>query len=174
MKKELKWPQDFLNIKCVIFTFYIAISYWFFFKKNTTLKGYLIFGIMNFLLINWYNYNYQCYYNSFWLNSALGIGISSNFYYLPKKDKVVLAFLLYIPYFLLAWYDYFANCKFRMNPTIFPFGRFIFLPMKPPGYQRTYDELDPVVKENIANFDKYIAVSIVWLIFVYFVFKFVK
>ena len=100
MKKELKWPQDFLNIKCVIFTFYIAISYWFFFKKNTTIKGYLIFGIMNFLLINWYNYNYQCYYNSFWLNSALAIEISSNFYYLPKKDKVVLAFLLYIPYFL--------------------------------------------------------------------------
>ena len=109
---------------------------------------------------NWYNYNYQCYYNSFWLNSALAIEISSNFYYLPKKDKVVLAFLLYIPYFLLAWYDYFANCKFRMNPTLFPFGRFIFLPMKPDPYKRRFDDLDPIVVQNIANVDKYVGVAI--------------
>ncbi len=49
----------------------------------------------------------------------------------------------------------------------------IFLPMKPGPYQRRYDTLDPIVKKNIANFDKYIFVSIlVGLIFL-FLYKFV-
>ena len=28
MEKKLKWPEDFLNIKCVIYTIYIALLYW--------------------------------------------------------------------------------------------------------------------------------------------------
>ena len=27
--KDLKFPQDFFNIKCIIFSLYIAASYWF-------------------------------------------------------------------------------------------------------------------------------------------------
>ena len=161
--KPLKWPQDFLNIKCVIFTLYIALIYWFIFgcklaSKNTLY--YIGFALANYLLINWYNYSYECFHNNMAMNGGLASLISLVFYFLPKNNWVVLAFLLYIPYFLLAWYDYFANCKFRMNPTLFPFGRFIFLPMKPDPYKRRFDELDPYVVQNIANFDKYVGVAI--------------
>ena len=93
--------------------------------------------------------------------------------YLPLKNKIVLAFSIYFPYFIMAWYDYFANCSFRMNPTIFPFGRFIYLPIKPDPYKRRYDTLDPMVKQNIANFDKYIVVSIAAFAVIYGIIKYV-
>ena len=67
----------------------------------------------------------------------------------------------------------YVNCTFRINPTFFPFGRYIFLPMKPESYQRRYYTLDPIVKKNIANFDKYIFVSIlVGFVFI-FLYKFI-
>ena len=28
MEKKLKWPDDFLNIKCVFYTIYISLLYW--------------------------------------------------------------------------------------------------------------------------------------------------
>jgi hypothetical protein len=60
-----------------------------------------------------------------------------------------------------------------MNPTLFPFGRYIFLPMKPEPYQRRYDILDPIVKKNIANFDKYIFVTILVGFLFAFLYKFI-
>jgi len=48
-----------------------------------------------------------------------------------------------------------------MQPTIFPFGRYLYLPIKPNPYKKRYAELDPVIKQNIINFDKYVAVSLV-------------
>ena len=161
--KPLQWPQDFLNIKCVIFTLYIVLIYWFIFGCRLASKNvfyYVCFALTNYFLINWYNYSYECFHNNLFINGGLGSLISLIFYFLPKRNWVVLAFLLYVPYFLLAWYDYFANCKFRMNPTLFPFGRFIFLPMKPDPYKRRFNELDPIVVQNIANVDKYVGVSI--------------
>lgn len=159
-EKKLKWPMDYINIKCIIFTFYIALSYWFVFKKTRSKKMYSIFAIINYLVMNWYNFTYHCSFNHFGMTATLSFIISLIFYYLPKRNKIAMAFLLYFPYFILAWYDFLMNCKYRMQPTIFPFGRFIYLPFKPNPYKKRFAELDPVVKQNIINFDKYVAVSL--------------
>ena len=111
--------------------------------------------------MNWYNYAYHCSFNHFGMTATLCSLLSLVFYYIPKRNKIVMAFLLYLPYFLLAWYDFFMNCRFRMQPTIFPFGRYLYLPIKPNPYKKRYAELDPVIKQNIINFDKYVAVSLV-------------
>jgi len=173
-EKELKWPMDYINIKCIIFTFYIALSYWMIFKNNTTKWIYGLFTIINYFAMNWYNYTYQCSYNYFAMTAGLSTIVSLVFYHLPKKNKVAMAFLLYMPYFILAWYDFFMNCKFRMQPTIFPFGRFIYLPLKPNPYKKRYAELDPIIKKNIANFDKYVAVSLVLGGLIFLMFRFLK
>ena len=140
-EKKLKWPMDYLNIKCIIFTFYIALTYWILFKKNTKMWVYGIFTLINYFGMNIYNYKYQCEINNFMVSATLCSILSLAFYYLPKKNKIAMAFLLYLPYFLLAWYDFLMNCKFRMQPTLFPFGRFVYLPFKPPPYKKRFDNL---------------------------------
>ena len=76
MEKELKWPQDYINIKCIIFTFYIALTYWFLFKKKTKIWLYALFTLINYLGVNWYNYQYQCSYNNFGVTGALCLIVS--------------------------------------------------------------------------------------------------
>ena len=85
-----------------------------------------------------------------------------------------MAVLLYLPYFLLAWYDFFMNCRFRMQPTIFPFGRYIYLPFKPNPYKKRYAELDPIIKQNIINFDKYVAASLVLAGIIFLMFRLLR
>ena len=170
MEKKLKWPDDFLNIKCVIYTIYIALLYWLLPRKPFFL---FLSTLINYFMINWYNYSYLCEYNNIFFNIFYAILVTLLLIYLPIKNKVIMGFSLYFPYFILAWYDYFANCSFRMNPTLFPFGRYIFLPMKPESYQRRYDTLDPIVKKNIANFDKYIFVTILVGFVFLFLYKFI-
>lgn len=156
--KDLKFPEDFLNIKCVIYTLIIAILYWFLPRTRLSIVSA---SILSFFSINWYNYVYICEYNNLIFNIIYAITIGLLLTYLPVKKKSILMLSLYFPYFIIAWYDYLANCSFRMNPTIFPFGRFIYLPVKPDPYKRRFDELDPIVKANIMNFDKYVGVSII-------------
>jgi hypothetical protein len=55
---------------------------------------------------------------------------------------------LWLPYVALAWYDYQYDCKDKMQPTLFPFGRYIFLPFKPQGYQAEFAKLP---QEQIAK-----------------------
>lgn len=156
--KDLQFPKDFLNLKCVLYTIIIAVLYWFI--PRTKLAIAMVF-IASFFSINWYNHIYVCQVNNIGFNLGYATILSTLIWILPKKRKTILVLALYLPYFILAWYDYFANCSFRMNPTIFPFGRFIYLPVKPDPYKRRFDELDPVVKANIANFDKYVGVSLI-------------
>ena len=156
--KDLKWPEDFLNLKCVVYTIYIALLYWLVPRNKLAIAAVFITG---FFSINWYNHMYVCEDNNVGFNLGYAAILSTLIWTLPEKNKVILVLSLYLPYFVLAWYDYFANCSFRMNPTIFPFGRFIYLPVKPDPYKRRFDELDPVVKANIANFDKYVGVSLI-------------
>jgi len=116
---------------------------------------------------------YECKVNNLVYTAMYVLSTTGLLMYLPRKNKVVLAFSLYFPYFILAWYDYFAQCSFRMNPTIFPFGRFIYLPMKPPPYKQRYDTLDPMVKQNIAHVDKYIVVSLSAFALIYGIIKYI-
>lgn len=77
--------------------------------------------------------------------------IAGGYWFLPKKNKFILFFLLWLPYIALAWYDYSYDCHDKMQPTVFPFGRYVFLPFKPQGYK---DEFDKLPKETIEWMNK--------------------
>ena len=79
--------------------------------------------------------------------------VAGGYWYLPPKNLAVLVLLLWLPYVSLAWYDYAYECRFKMQPTIFPFGRWIFLPFKPPGYKDAYDALPDDKKAVIYRAD---------------------
>ena len=40
-----------------------------------------------------------------------------------------------------------------MKPTIFPYGRYIFLPFKPEGYKREFEKLSPDQIQQMNNID---------------------
>lgn len=77
--------------------------------------------------------------------------LASGYWYLPHKNLYVLIFLLWFPYIALAWYDYSYDCKDKLKPTLVPFGRYIWLPFKPPGYKEEFEKLPP---EQIAAMNK--------------------
>jgi hypothetical protein len=76
--------------------------------------------------------------------------MSLGYWYSPKKNVLILAFLIWFPYILLAWYDWAYKCQNKLHPTVVPFGRYIWLPFKPPDYQYEYSMLD---KETIQAMD---------------------
>jgi hypothetical protein len=76
--------------------------------------------------------------------------LAGGYWYLPHKNRWVLAFLIWFPYIALAWYDYSYNCQDKLKPTLVPFGRYIWLPFKPPGYKEEFNKLAP---EQIKDMD---------------------
>lgn len=79
--------------------------------------------------------------------------IAGGYWQLPAKNIYVLLFLLWLPYVAVAWYDYSYNCENKMKYTLFPFGRYVFLPFKPKEYQKTYTDLSVEQKQLIDNND---------------------
>jgi hypothetical protein len=67
--------------------------------------------------------------------------MAGGYWYLPKKNWFILIFLLWAPYVSLAWYDYIYDCRDKMMPTVIPFGRYFFLPFKPPYYKKEFDKM---------------------------------
>jgi hypothetical protein len=43
--------------------------------------------------------------------------LASGYWFLPNRNKYVLAALCYFPYLALAWYDYIYECKHNFGPT---------------------------------------------------------
>jgi hypothetical protein len=66
---------------------------------------------------------------------------AGGYWWLPPRSWWVLALLMWLPYVSLAWYDHMYDCRDKMGPTLFPFGRYVFLPFKPPGYKREFDRM---------------------------------
>ena len=79
--------------------------------------------------------------------------LAAGYWYLPHKNPWVLAFLIWFPYIALAWYDYTYDCKDKLQPTIVPFGRYVWLPFKPPGYKEAFNELPPDKIEAMNKLD---------------------
>ena len=74
------------------------------------------------------------------INAVFTIIIIIIYWFLPK-NLLILFFLLWAPYVTLAWYDYSYKCQNKMKPTIIPYGRYLFLPFKPPDYKQEFNEL---------------------------------
>jgi hypothetical protein len=87
------------------------------------------------------------------------VGISGLYWFAPPKNIFVLIFLLWFPYVLLAWYDYAYQCRDKMKPTLIPFGRALFLPFKPPEYQREFETMPPEAHRAMDTTDHIAAYS---------------
>lgn len=97
--------------------------------------------------------------------------IACGYWYLPSKNILVLLFLLWLPYVSLAWYDYSYDCKDKIQPTLFPYGRYLFLPFKPPSYKVEFDKLSPDQIKDMNNLDHILTWSILVSIIAYIVLR---
>ncbi len=92
--------------------------------------------------------------------------IAGGYWYLPPKNIPVLVALLYFPYLALAWYDYVYKCEYKLQPTLFPFGRWLYLPFKPQEYKDAYRDLPDESKEKIAEWDRFFFFIILGIVIV--------
>lgn len=93
--------------------------------------------------------------------------LACGYWYLPQKNVYILLALLYFPYLALAWYDYAYKCQVGLlQPTIFPFGEYVYLPFKPPDYKERYEALTGERKKYM-RFYSAILGGLVALIFLY-------
>lgn len=83
--------------------------------------------------------------------------VAGGYWYLPPRSWWVLAMLMWLPYVSMAWYDHFYDCKDKMDPTVVPFGRYIFLPFKPDGYKREYSKMAQSQLDTMGRVDHVVA-----------------
>lgn len=79
--------------------------------------------------------------------------VAGGYWWLPHRSWLVLGLLLWLPYVAMAWYDYAYDCRDKMGPTLFPLGRYIFLPFKPPGYQAGMAQMTPDQLDTMDRLD---------------------
>jgi hypothetical protein len=79
--------------------------------------------------------------------------LAAGYWFAPHKNLWVLAFLIWFPYIALAWYDYSYDCKDKLKPTLVPFGRYIWLPFKPPGYKEEFNKMPADQIQAMNNID---------------------
>jgi hypothetical protein len=79
--------------------------------------------------------------------------VAGGYWYLPPRQLWVLLVLLWLPYVAMAWYDYIYDCNDKMQPTIVPFGRYLFLPFKPAGYKAEYAKLAQAQLDTMSTLD---------------------
>lgn len=86
------------------------------------------------------------------------------YWYLPSRRYWVLALLAWLPYVAMAWYDYAYDCHDKMDPTIVPFGRVLFLPFKPQGYKAEYRKMAASQLDTMDSIDHVAAWTLLVLV----------
>lgn len=93
--------------------------------------------------------------------------LAAGYWFLPQKRLWVLAALLYFPYLALAWYDYYYGCQNDLlQPTVFPFGEYLYLPFKPPDYKQRYENMSPEKKDKLHRYSTFIGAVLVGILLV--------
>lgn len=87
--------------------------------------------------------------------------LAGGYWWLPRRNAWVLGLLLWLPYITMAWYDYAYDCRNKMQPTIVPFGRFLFLPFKPAYYKARYEQMAQSQKNAMARLDHVVGWTLV-------------
>jgi len=93
--------------------------------------------------------------------------LAGGYWLLPPKNYFVLFFLLWFPYIAMAWYDYMYECRNKLGPTIVPFGRYMWLPFKPPQYQAEYNKMSESQIGTMSRVDHVVGWTIVILVLAY-------
>lgn len=79
--------------------------------------------------------------------------MASGYWFLPPQNYAVLVALLILPYVAMSWYDEAYACSNKLKPTLIPFGRTLFLPLKPPAYKAEFASLPPEAIRVMDNVD---------------------
>lgn len=88
--------------------------------------------------------------------------LSGGYWFLPSKNTFVLFMLLIVPYIAMAWYDYAYSCTNKLKPTLIPFGRYLFLPLKPQEYKDQFASLPPEALQDMDTLDHIVS----WILLV--------
>ena len=97
--------------------------------------------------------------------------LAGGYWYLPPKKLWILALLIWLPYIALAWYDYSYKCQDKLKPTLIPFGRYIWLPFKPPSYKEEFKKLPADQIQAMNNLDHIVGWSVIAGAIGYFLYK---
>ena len=92
---------------------------------------------------------------------AFTAAVAGGYWWLPPRRWWALALLLWLPYVAMAWYDYTYDCADKMQPTIVPFGRWLFLPFKPPGYAAEYRKMAQAQLDAMSRLDHAVGWTVV-------------
>ena len=99
-----------VNVKCIVFTLLVSVLYWFVGRKELLVP---LFILINYL----YDRYYECK-KSIPRNILFGTVFGLLLFIAPQKNKWVLALCLYLPYIILAIYDYHFDCtRNKFGPT---------------------------------------------------------
>lgn len=89
--------------------------------------------------------------------------LASGYWYLPSRNKYVLAALAYFPYLALAWYDWIYACQHNFGPT---YLAHFYSWAKPQGSRqiKIYKNWAPEIKQKVQFVDISIAVLLLLLL----------
>ena len=87
------------------------------------------------------------------------LALDSGYLYLPRNSPVVLAFLLYLPYLVMAWYDYAYSCQRKFGPTFLSLFYMWAKPKNDEQYKK-YSEWCPKYKKIVLLVDLLLLVSL--------------
>jgi hypothetical protein len=78
--------------------------------------------------------------------------LALGYWYLPPKNKWILLALLYFPYIILAWYDWWYQCQRNMGPT---YLALFYWWAKPPESEQiqTYRNWHPDIRRKVLLVD---------------------
>lgn len=74
------------------------------------------------------------------------------YWFAPPKNKYILGALLYFPYIIMAWYDYYYICERNLGPT---YLALFYWWAKPPSSRQVqdYNNWDPAIKRKVLIID---------------------
>lgn len=96
----------------------------------------------------------------------LTLFLAAAYWFLPRKNVIVLGIILYVTYLALAWYDYWYDCRRNMGPT---YLSLFYAPFKPQQSDqiREYDNWHPSIKRTVRIVDLIVLIVVLTIITVW-------
>lgn len=89
--------------------------------------------------------------------------LATGYWYLPPRNKYVLAALAYFPYLALAWYDWIYACQHNFGPTYLA-NYYEWAKPQNSRQIKIYKNWDPKIKHKIIFVDLVILITIAILL----------
>ena len=88
--------------------------------------------------------------------------LASSYWFLPPRNKYVLAFLCYVPYLAIAWYDFVYGCVHNFGPT---YLAHFYSWVKPQTSRQIqiYKNWDPKIKRKVILVDLLVLGFLIYL-----------